>query len=210
MDQTEQTGNHDHPEGRTDEIQGGDVADFVGGKFATKSEVHKENCSTDTTSHCKRLPFWVDIKRDWLALGISLSTLVLLCFTAFYSHHQWKASAAQARAAYETLKEMKENSKSDDAKFLAQLARVDANLGQTQLLSAAAGKQAVETEALAVAARRQATQTEVLAKATNDLALLNSKAVAISGQQLDSSQRPWMNVELFFFLSPGHATPIYI
>ena len=53
-----------------------------------------------------RSPFWVSVRRDWLAVIISALTILLLAFTVHYARKQWLEANASAIAAQRTLCEI--------------------------------------------------------------------------------------------------------
>jgi hypothetical protein len=72
-----------------EKVSGRYVFDETSGIYKKKTDKHDDNRSTDTTGHYKRFPFWVNVHRDWLALGVSGLTLLLLAGTVHYTRKQW-------------------------------------------------------------------------------------------------------------------------
>jgi hypothetical protein len=117
------------------------IFDAASGLYKPKTEQQRENKSTDTTGRFKRLPVWVSVKTDWLVTGVSIFTLILLCFTVYYTRRQWleanrsanasetaaHAAESAAKTADQTLKEMRTGQGSQDTHMLAGQAVVQAD-----------------------------------------------------------------------------------
>ena len=67
------------------------IFDRTGGIYKQKSHDDAEKRCTDTTGRFKRFPFWVNVKRDWVAFVLSGLTLILLAYTVRYTRRQWIA-----------------------------------------------------------------------------------------------------------------------
>lgn len=68
--------------------------------------------------------------------------------------------------------------------------------------------QAASTQALAGEATIQARAAERQANATNATAIASGQSVKIASQQLDSSERPWVKVNVALLSSPGQLYPV--
>lgn len=76
----------------------------------------------------KHKPFWAAVKRDWLAIGVSTLTLLLLAATVIFARRQWKAidkqfpaitkSADAAQTAAEAASDQLHEIKSADRAFI--------------------------------------------------------------------------------------------
>lgn len=158
---------------------------------AFASEAEGRDNPAGTNRH-KR--FHVSVLHDWLAICLSALTLLLLFFTVRYTRKQWlennrsanaseiaaHAAKSAAETALATLTEMQTGQGSRDTHTLAQQAVTQA-LQTTSLAN--------DTHDLATAAGQQAASSGKIAAAS-------SKSADTAAQELESSQRPWLKIDI--------------